>query len=99
MVRITDVDALDKLASVEGEPWKLDTSTRESPYSFKGIFATFTRYMDESGGRRGCSATIYGDGGWNRWHVDAYSGEIRFSRHHARATDIPKAEAAGFRVV
>jgi hypothetical protein len=60
MVRITDPDALDKLASVEGEPWKRDTSTRESPYTFKGILATFQRYMTESKGRRGCSATIYG---------------------------------------
>lgn len=96
---ITDPDVLDKLASVEGEAWRSYTSTTDSPYTFQGILAAFRKGLDETRGRRGVSATIYGDGGWNRWPVDPYTGEVWFSRHHARPLDIPRAEAAGFRVI
>jgi len=40
-------------------------------------------------------ATIYGDGGFNRYFVYAY-GSVLFSRDHATPSDIRRAGRAGF---
>lgn len=104
MVKITDADALAKMAKIEGEEWKsLQMATEENRYSFLGVLTYFkTR---KKWGKDFPVGTIYGNGGWNRWHVYG-DGEIRFSEHHSRQTamayeynDTNEAKELGFKTV
>ena len=101
-VYITDEDALDRLAQVEGEEWKRRQDREDSDYTLRGFAAAYEREKGRSGYITcGFNHAIYGENGWNRYFVLAGTGEIVFSRKHARRPllgpdDSGKAEAAGF---
>lgn len=96
MVKITDADALDKMSKVEGEDWKSLQNDEQNRYTFLGVLSYLkTRkkwHKDSSIG------TIYGRGGWNRYHVYG-DGEIRFSKYHSTPTGTDEAVALGFETI
>lgn len=100
MVKITDQDSLEKMAQVEGESWKVFTSTfNQADISAPRFCNILERFKSRKKWHAdSCVGTIYGDGGWNRWHVYG-DGEVVFSLHHGRKEDAEKAASLGFRTV
>jgi len=101
-IYLHDPDLIDKIASVEGPAWKrlqdVALQTGRIGYSVHGALAKWSRhYKDLEADMEDFAATIYGDGGWNRYHVRP-SGKVVFSRFHGMPHKIPVAIAAGFDV-
>lgn len=112
-VFITDRDALQRMAQVEGDTWlRLQESEPETPLGFRAFARAYAdikkiydglidedrrETMREIGISLNGHKAIYGEGGWNRYFI-RWSGEIVFSARHATSIQkIEKAKAAGFR--
>jgi hypothetical protein len=108
-VHITDPDALDKMAELEGQRWlKTQQQNPESHYSFpaylnawKEIEAEGIQGEDVSWAFRellhGGDGAIYGDGGYSRYTVTNH-GEIVLQGWSTHADKIAKAKQLGFSV-
>jgi len=107
-VYITDKDALDKMAQIEGEAWRAEMEWKVNAFSFKGFlqeYEEYKSYCEENNEEPGDYAltvdgnsAIYGAGGWNRWFVRE-TGEICFSEFHKRGgLDIEQVKALGFAI-
>lgn len=101
MVKITDPDALQKMAQVEGERW-LKTQSQETGYSFASFLREFNSpswdYQFEDLLEIDGNKAIYGEGGYNRYFVRFGSGEIFISRFHARDEKLKLAVEVGFKI-
>ena len=107
-VRITDPDALDKMAQIEGDGWKRQQDQdRKSAYGFWAFHDLWVRlasgeHEDEDWYRPDDNLTVegnpatYGDGGWNRYFVRRSDGRIVISKYHATERSLELAELAGF---
>lgn len=93
-VLITDTDALDKMALIEGEQWRADQERNVSDpfgfYAFLEAQKARLPFVEIQPGGLSFLATKTGDahncaiyGNQNRYFVRP-SGEILFSRNHAR---------------
>jgi hypothetical protein len=96
MIRLTDPNLEEKIARVEGEDWRKHHAAWErhadQSCTIAGARAALAKAKDE----RLFSATIYGNGGYHRYHVQG--NEVRFSVHHAgySANACAQALLAGF---
>lgn len=81
MIRLTDPNLEDKIAQVEGEEWRRHHQGWErhsdQSYTIASARALLVKTVEE----RLFSATIYGLGGYHRYHV--HGNSVVFSVHHA----------------
>jgi hypothetical protein len=108
MLFISDSDALERLARIEGEAWHREQIARpESPYGFHRYVRAFRELvasglsLDASVGHfvEGGDGAIYGEGGYSRYVV-LRDGEVvllAWSIEH-RAEKRRTAQAAGVRI-
>lgn len=90
-VRITDPDAFEKIAEIEGDKWaNAEDPTGVESGSFHHALNQFTASQPVP--------PILGWGGYNRYYVDS-SGEISFSSLNAMSkAHLEKAKAVGFKI-
>jgi hypothetical protein len=104
-MHIKDASTFKKLVELEGEAWgKAQLAQPANPYGFQVMVAAWDEvealkleHADASLADLLSSGepVIYGEGGYHRYIVRD-SGEVQFSRMHARAVNVDKAVALGF---
>jgi hypothetical protein len=101
MVKITDPDALEKMGKIEGEYW-MKHQNQLTGYSFASFLKEYKTpewdYLPEQFIEIDGNRAIYGEGGYNRYFVNAYTGEIFISKFHAREEKLKLAEEIGFSI-
>ncbi len=107
-VRLTDADALERLAALEGDQWLQEQHRRpSSPYGFFAMKTAWeARAASEMAHDDSVSFTdfmdspnrvLYGEGGWARFHV-ADDGVITLLAGTTRPAKVSRAQELGFDV-
>jgi hypothetical protein len=104
-VKITDPDAMEKIAQLEGPGWINLQSGKwgDEELGFNYALKRWQEIVAETDPEwdapediaSGC--TIYGNGGVHRYYVNR-AGDLLFSKHHSNAQFVEKARALGFKI-
>jgi hypothetical protein len=99
LLEMLEADLQQAFDTVEGTGFFCRSAApQDSEYTIWNAWDVLTREAGPKADMEFSVATIYGDGGWNRYYVYR-DGSVKFSKGHADGMSIERARVAGFEML